>query len=380
MAVLPLPDMTPEFIAYSNGPMLLAQVAPIYAIAALVVLGRCYVRVLIVKSFRWDDWTMLVCLVFATSCFVAFVIEIHLGVGKHVAVITSDKAQYKQLLKWRLVHMTTVSVGIVLVKVSVCLFLLRLATRGAQVWFLWGVICFLIPFALAGLGTLVFQCNPIAAAWDIDLQPPPMGHGTARCFSGDTFDAIGLFNGIVNISTDFLLALAPVPLVWKLQMPLRTRLTLVAILSLGIFAAVAGIIRQLSSSQFGVPEPYIYDSYSIWNFIELDMGIIAASLPALKPLFSWFRDTARGLTGKPVKSSGYKSAEGYQRRVRPVDEDNFALVEYDQKRAVTVVSKPSERKDKWGIDRARSSEESILPRDERISQVGITVTKSVHVD
>jgi hypothetical protein len=49
------PEMTPEFIAYSNGPMLLAQVAPIYVIAALVLLGRCYARALIVKSFRGDD-------------------------------------------------------------------------------------------------------------------------------------------------------------------------------------------------------------------------------------------------------------------------------------------------------------------------------------
>ena len=72
-----------------------------------------------------------------------------------MAVITADKARYRQLLKFRLVHMTTVSVGIVLVKISVCLFLLRLATRRAQIWFLWGVIYFLVPFALASLGTLV---------------------------------------------------------------------------------------------------------------------------------------------------------------------------------------------------------------------------------
>jgi hypothetical protein len=57
------PEMTPEFILYSNGPILLAQVAPIYTIAALVVLGRCYVRAVIVKSFRGDDWTMVGCLV-----------------------------------------------------------------------------------------------------------------------------------------------------------------------------------------------------------------------------------------------------------------------------------------------------------------------------
>jgi hypothetical protein len=206
-----------------------------------------------------------------------------------------------------------------------------------------------------------------------------MGTGTAKCFSGDTFDAIGLFNGIVNISTDFILALAPVPLIWKLQMPLRTRLSLVVILSLGIFAAVAGIIRQLSSSQFGVPEPYIYDTYSIWNFIELDMGIIAASLPALKPLFSWFRDTARGLSGKP-KSSGDRSAEAYQRKMRPVNEDGFALIEYGRKGEVKVTSSPRERADKWAMNQAKSSQESILTHGERPEKAGITVTKSVQVE
>lgn len=90
-------------------------------------------------------------------------------------------------------------------------------------------------------------------------------------------------------------------------MPLCMPLSLVAVLSLGICAAVAGIVRQLSSSQFGVPKPYIYDTHSIWNLIELDMGMIAASLPALKQLFSWFRDTARDLTGKskPTSADGY---------------------------------------------------------------------------
>jgi hypothetical protein len=236
----------------------------------------------------------------------------------------------------------------------------------------------------------------VAAAWDVDLLPPPMGTGTAKCFSGDTFDRIGLFNGstlsfpihgllhtddraVINISTDFMLALLPVPLIWKLQMPLRTRLSLVAVLSLGIFAAVAGIIRQLSSSQFGVPEPYIHDSYSIWNFIELDMGIIAASLPALKPLFAWFRDTAHGLSGKPTRSSGFRSAEGYQKQVRPVDEDGFALVEYGTKGEVKITSGAKERADGWTLGQGKSSEESIISHNTKPTGAGITVTRKVQV-
>jgi hypothetical protein len=59
----PLPEFTPEFVAYSNGPILLAQTAPIYAIAAAVVVARCYTRLMIVKSFGRDDWAMLATLV-----------------------------------------------------------------------------------------------------------------------------------------------------------------------------------------------------------------------------------------------------------------------------------------------------------------------------
>jgi hypothetical protein len=155
-------------------------------------------------------------------------------------------------------------------------------------------------------------------------------------------------------------------------MPLCMRLSLVAILSLGIFAAIAGIIRQLSSSQFGVPEPYIYDSYSLWNFIELDMGIIAASLPALKPLFSWFRDTARDLTGKPKSAS----AERYQRQSSPVDDDGFALIEYGSKGEVKIISRLGERADKWALDRAKSSQESILPHGEKRVQQGLPLRRA----
>ena len=61
----PPPEFTPEFVAYSNGPILLAQTAPIYAIAATVVIARCYTRVMIVKSFGKDDWAMVATLVSA---------------------------------------------------------------------------------------------------------------------------------------------------------------------------------------------------------------------------------------------------------------------------------------------------------------------------
>lgn len=84
---------------------------------------------------------------------------------------------------------------------------------------------------------------------------------------------------VFHILTDFLLAILPVPLVWHLQRDTATRVSLVLVLSLGIFAATAGIIRQLNIGPLDE-----HDAYSIWNFNELHIGIIAASLPTLRPL------------------------------------------------------------------------------------------------
>jgi hypothetical protein len=51
---------------------------------------------------------------------------------------------------------------------------------------------FLFIFTLACLGTIIFQCLPVRAIWEMDLQPP---FGNARCYSNSVYRSIGLFNG-----------------------------------------------------------------------------------------------------------------------------------------------------------------------------------------
>lgn len=314
-----------------------------------------------------------------------YAVQIDLGVGKYVAVIQADPERYRRILMVRQIDMTAVVVGLSLVKISICFFLLRLATRRLYVWFLWAFVGFLVAFTLACMGTLVFQCVPVEAAWDVRLRRPPMGTGTARCLEDATFHDIGTFNGgtrpqltspvkitlmltppVVHIITDFLLALIPVPLIWKLNMPLRTRMSLVVVLSLGIFAAIAGIVRQLSTADFLAPEPWIHDTYGVWNFIELYVGMIAASLPAIKPLFNWFFNAARKIS-KGTKTSRFSSRnEGAeQRRVQPWDTDGFVLQSYEIR-----------DEERGGI-----SQESILPRgDERCRFGGAVIASHVEVE
>jgi hypothetical protein len=55
--------LTPEYIDFTNAPILLAKAGSIFGIAASVVLLRIYVRVRVVKSFGQDDWAMILAMV-----------------------------------------------------------------------------------------------------------------------------------------------------------------------------------------------------------------------------------------------------------------------------------------------------------------------------
>lgn len=73
------------------------------------------------------------------------------------------------------------TLGTTLVKVSVCIFTLRLTEKvGRSVRLLiWGNLSILIPMTISCVTVLCVQCVPISAYWD------PIGHPDAKCISGE---------------------------------------------------------------------------------------------------------------------------------------------------------------------------------------------------
>lgn len=57
------PDLTPEYVAFTNAPSLLAQAGSVFGIATAVVVLRIYVRLCMIRSFGKDDWTMVLAMV-----------------------------------------------------------------------------------------------------------------------------------------------------------------------------------------------------------------------------------------------------------------------------------------------------------------------------
>ena len=125
--------------------------------------------------------------------------------------------------------------------------------------------------------TLTFMgCTPFAKNWD--MKHP--GH----CVNLVSFFR---WSGICNMLIDVLILFLPLPVVWRLNMPIRQRLELSGIFLLGVFVCGTSVMRitayhssQLKDSTFsGVGS-------MTWSIVEQGVGIVCACLPTLRPLIT----------------------------------------------------------------------------------------------
>ncbi|KAL4999946.1 hypothetical protein BDV10DRAFT_163629 [Aspergillus recurvatus] len=295
----------------SHSPRILAIVGSLTAFAGLLVLLRCYVRLFVLRRFYVEDGIMVASMICSFGVLACFVGESHHGLGQYVAAIYANNG-FEMLSKWFWGHAITVVLGISLVKISIGFFLLRFATQKKPLkQFILGSLVFLVLFTIACMLTLILQCIPVEAAWDSEVRAKE----SSRCYSAATYLKIGKFNSAINIVTDFLYATLPVFMFYDIQVNRRTRASLMCILSLGYFACAAAIVKAvLQSRVYEEREMYRDANYHIWNSVELNVGIIAACFPTIKPLAKSIIGGTRSLTGyasRSRKRTGTGTANAY---------------------------------------------------------------------
>ncbi|KAL4916152.1 hypothetical protein BDW62DRAFT_109621 [Aspergillus aurantiobrunneus] len=277
----------------SNSGRILAIVGTLTAIAAFLVVLRLYARIFVLRRFYAEDGIMIASVLCSAAVLACFVGESHHGLGQYNAAIFAND-DYEMLNKWFWPHAILIVLGISLVKISIGFFLLRFAAQKKLLKpFIIGSLIFLTLFTIACMLTLILQCIPVEAAWRFDLRT---AEGT-RCYSSSTYLKIGKFNSAINIITDFLYATLPVFMFYDIKVNRRTKASLMGILSLGYFACAAAIVKAVLQSQvYDEPNMYRDANYHIWNDIELNVGIIAASFPTIKPLVRNIIGSTRSLT------------------------------------------------------------------------------------
>ncbi|KAH8882163.1 hypothetical protein GQ53DRAFT_618888, partial [Thozetella sp. PMI_491] len=96
---------------------------------------------------------------------------------------------------------------------------------------------------------------------------------------------IALTQAILNILSDVILIVMPVPMIFGLGLPMRQKLNILAILSLGSGATVASIVRitYIKSMAENPDATWTQAAAAVWSFLEINLGITCNCLALMKP-------------------------------------------------------------------------------------------------
>ncbi|KAF2771719.1 hypothetical protein EJ03DRAFT_289193 [Teratosphaeria nubilosa] len=278
-----------------------------FALSWITVALRVLVRAGMLRSFGPDDWTMLATQLLFTAYLICQLGGVLYGTGEHLSDLDPTRAQ-KALSFWYFCEAFYVaSTG--MLKVSIGLFLLRVATKPLHVWLIRAIMAFSAVFGGAfvhlpkntvhrssantccQLFVVIFQCWPISDWWSLNPADKHCINPTA---------IIGLTYGVsaLNVLADWTIGILPIFIVRDLQMSLRQRRLVSVILGFAAIGSTATIVRlpyigSLRESFLGWNGDFLYDTsgLAIWTTIEVGVGISAGSVATLRPLIRMAFDT-----------------------------------------------------------------------------------------
>lgn len=109
-------------------------------------------------------------------------------------------------------------------KTSILLFYRRIFPSRKFHCAIWGLVAFTVCYSSASVLANVFSCRPISASWDIKYA------GTAECINRPVFY---FAQAGLGIATDFATVIAPLPMMYNLQIPMRQKIGVGGILIMG---------------------------------------------------------------------------------------------------------------------------------------------------
>ncbi|KAF2468320.1 uncharacterized protein BDR25DRAFT_202666, partial [Lindgomyces ingoldianus] len=228
------------------------------------------------RALRADDYLV----VFATINMLALegctFWAIHNGLGYHATELTlrelsiQFKLEFAGNVTWTL---STVGCKLAVLKLYLVIFQ---GPKFKRV--IWVVMAGCVVYAIVLIPIFIAACNPVRASWDPLLHEekcwPWMYHSLA---------ALSL-----NVLLDVTIVAMPLPVVWKIKMPMRKKVGVSAMFSLGL-SIVAIMLWRLGTTVQALHKPadFSYDLYivALQSLLELWLGLIATNFPTIAPLF-----------------------------------------------------------------------------------------------
>ncbi|KAK7995325.1 hypothetical protein PG990_014098 [Apiospora arundinis] len=264
-----------------------------------------------IDAFGSDDWLMGGGLNPRTTRQILYTVTASLvivccfyGAGQHSDALS--KADIQTGTKLFFIAEFFYAACTVLIKCSISVTLLRIAdARRRFVWTLRALMGLTSIAAIVFILAIANICHPITMLW---------GETTEGSCNPSLNSSVSFFFSAVSIVTDLVLATLPGILMWRVNMKKTVKFSVVVILGLAAFASCATVVRLRYLTLYNDQKEFMFSTGAIglWSILEEGIGIVAGSLPALRPLL-----TLPILGGNSRETGNSSSAHGTTNRILP---------------------------------------------------------------
>ncbi|KAF3358585.1 hypothetical protein HYQ45_002755 [Verticillium longisporum] len=278
MYVAPVPE------GYVRDPTTAPQVTALmivsgvsFALAVLSTIARIWTRAAIIRMVSLDDYLMIGALLCGTAL-VAFVWHmLNWGLGKHLWNVPMTPDFYPNFALSNVLAAIFFCLATGLAKGSILLFYLRIFPSRKMIWTVWVLFGFTVGYSLACALVNVFSCNPIAGSWALEHA------ATAVCINRPVFYFV---QASLGIFTDITTVVCPLPVLKTLRLPLKQKIGVAVVLSMGALVCIISVIRLHSLYILLKETDLTMNTVTalMWCVLELNLSIFGGNIPAAKPL------------------------------------------------------------------------------------------------
>ncbi|RYP58492.1 hypothetical protein DL769_008935 [Monosporascus sp. CRB-8-3] len=270
-----------------RGPMIMGIVWMLTVFCVCMISARFYVRIVIIRALGSDDWLMLIAGILQIVSSACLTKAYTWGLGKHDADLMYVP-QAINIFKWGWISAVPGTVGTIIARISIAVLLVRLF--GSKKWLKWFLVVYTVlqtVVAIVFLIILFSSARPVEGLWNSLMLAQRLD------------PRIKLYAAIVAQSlltfSDLAYVLFPVSVIWKLHMPLRQKVGLVALMAMSLVTMTASILKTVLSNIIPkitaeapaglMPDVQYVSSLSIFaGNVEQCLVIIMGCVAPLSPL------------------------------------------------------------------------------------------------
>ncbi|KAF0323585.1 integral membrane protein [Colletotrichum asianum] len=255
-------------------------------VAWICVAFRMYTRGMVVKALGWDDLFVVLSLLTTTTGTIGACVSTSFGLGKHLYELTASDVQ--NYLCTFYITSASYQMSTAFIKLSLLFQYVRIYD---QPGFLRSACKAMILFT--GLWAIAYSflgwipCYPIRAYWDWQVPAARWGYGS---LDADVFYGTYASHAALNVILDLLVLAIPVPLYFKRDASLKSKLGLLILLTIGLIVNAISVVRLISVVQHKAATlPTLdYTWYApisvVIACVEVDLAMVACSVPIFWPV------------------------------------------------------------------------------------------------